>query len=101
MLISRRMPVRVNFGQPSSASCLTCAIKENRKTMAILVGLLRGTTIAAAIMLAFALLKKFIIVFGFIFAILKFAIVLVFLALLISIAVAMLRDWNKSSTKDA
>ena len=70
--------------------------------MAILVGLLRGTTIAAAIMLAFALLKKFIIVFGFVFAILKFAIILIFLALLVSIAVAMLRDWtNKSSTKDA
>jgi hypothetical protein len=70
--------------------------------MAILVGLLRGTTIAAAIMLAFALLKKFIIVFGFLLAILKFAILIIFLILLISIAVAMLRDWtNKSSTKDA
>ena len=69
--------------------------------MAILVGLLRGTTIAAAIMLAFALLKKFIIVFGFLLAILKFAILIIFLVLLISIAVAMLRDWNKSSIKDA
>ena len=70
--------------------------------MAILIGLLRGTTIAAAIMLAFALLKKFIIVFGFLLAILKFAILIIFLILLISIAVAMLRDWtNKSSTKDA
>jgi hypothetical protein len=69
--------------------------------MAILTGLLRGTTIAAAIMLAFALLKKLIIVFGFLFAILKFAIVILFLVLLISIAVAMLRDWsNKSTTKD-
>jgi hypothetical protein len=70
--------------------------------MGILIGLLRGTTIAAAIMLAFALLKKFIIVFGFLLAILKFAILIIFLILLISIAVAMLRDWNnKSSTKDA
>ena len=70
--------------------------------MAILFGLLRGTTVAAAIMLAFALLKKLIIVFGFLFAILKFAIVLIFLILLISIAVAMLRDWsNKSATRDA
>ena len=70
--------------------------------MAILIGLLRGTSIAAAIMLGFALLKKLIIVFGFVFAILKFAIVILFLVLLISIAVAMLRDWsNKSSTKDA
>jgi len=70
--------------------------------MAILIALLRGTTVAATIMLAFALLKKFIIVFGFLFAILKFAIVLIFVILLVSIAVAMLRDWsNKSSTKDA
>lgn len=70
--------------------------------MAILMGLLRGTSIAAAIMLGFALLRKFILVFGFLFAILKFAIVILFLVLLISIAVAMLRDWsNKSTTKDA
>ncbi|HEX3142918.1 MAG TPA: hypothetical protein VHQ64_03040 [Pyrinomonadaceae bacterium] len=69
--------------------------------MAILIGLLRGTSIAAAIMLGFALLKKFIIVFGFLFAILKFAIIILFLVLLISIAVAMLRDWSsKSATKD-
>ena len=69
--------------------------------MAILIGLLRGTSVAAAIMLAFALLKKLIIVFGFLFAIIKFAIVLVFVVLLVSIAVAMLRDWsNKSATKD-
>ena len=69
--------------------------------MAILIGLLRGTSIAAAIMLGFALLKKFIIVFGFLFAILKFAIIILFLVLLISIAVAMLRDWSsKSTTKD-
>ena len=69
--------------------------------MAILIGLLRGTSIAAAIMLGFALLKKFIIVFGFLFAILKFAIIILFLILLISIAVAMLRDWSsKSATKD-
>ena len=52
-------------------------------------------------MLAFALLKKLILVFGFLFAILKFAILIVFLILLVSIAVAMLRDWSsKSTTKD-
>ena len=69
--------------------------------MAILIGLLRGTSVAAAIVLAFALLKKLVIVFGFFFAIVKFAIVLAFVVLLVSIAVAMLRDWsNKSATKD-
>jgi len=52
-------------------------------------------------MIAFAFLKKLIIVFGFLFAILKFAIILIFVILLVSIAVAMLRDWsNKSSIKD-
>ena len=52
-------------------------------------------------MLAFALLKKLIIVFGVLLAVLKFAILIAFLILLVSIAVAMLRDWsNKSTTKD-
>ena len=70
--------------------------------MAVLIALLRGTTVAAAIMLGFALLKKLIIVFGVLFAVVKFAIVLAFVVLLVSIAVAMLRDWsNKSTTKDA
>ena len=69
--------------------------------MAILIGLLRGTSVAAAIVLAFALLKKLVLVFGFVFAIVKFAIVLAFVVLLVSIAVAMLRDWsNKGATKD-
>ena len=69
--------------------------------MAILIALLRGTTVAATIMIAFAFLKKLIIVFGFLFAIVKFAIILIFVILLVSIAVAMLRDWsNKSSIKD-
>ena len=46
-------------------------------------------------MFGFALLKRLIIVFGFLFAIVKFAIVLVFLILLISIAVAVIRDWSR------
>jgi hypothetical protein len=68
--------------------------------MGILIGLFRGTAVATAIIFGFALLKKLIIVFGFLLAIIKFAIVTAFLLLLISIAVSMFRDW-KSSTKDA
>ena len=70
--------------------------------MGILIALFRGTTVAASIIFALALLKKFVLAFGFLFAIVKFAIVLVFISLLVSIGVAMLRDWSqKSSTKDA
>ena len=70
--------------------------------MGILIALLRGTAVATSIVFAFALLKKLIIAFGFLFAIIKFAIVLAFIVLLVSIGVAMLRDWSqKSSAKDA
>jgi len=69
--------------------------------MGILLALLRGTTAAAAIIFAFALLKKLIIVFGFLFAIVKFAIIIAFLVLLVSIAISMIRNWsNNSSPKD-
>ena len=69
--------------------------------MGILLALLRGTTAAAAIIFAFALLKKLIIVFGFLFAMLKFAIITAFLVLLVSISISMIRNWsNNSSSKD-
>jgi hypothetical protein len=71
--------------------------------MGLLIGLGKGTVVTAAILLAFALLKKLIIVFGILLAVLKFAIVIAFLALFISIAVAMIRDWSngKNGFKDA
>jgi len=57
--------------------------------------------VATAIIFGLALLKKLIIAFGFLFAIVKFAIVTAFLLLLISIAVSMFRDWSKkNSTTD-
>jgi hypothetical protein len=70
--------------------------------MGLLIGLGRGTAVSAIILLAFALLKKLIIVFGFLFALVKFAIVVAFLSLLVSIAVAMFRDWSqqKNGVKD-
>ena len=61
--------------------------------MGILLELTRGTAVAATIIFAFALLKRLIILFGFMFAIVKFVIVIAFLIVLVSIAVAMLRDW--------
>ena len=61
--------------------------------MGILLALTRGTAVAATIIFAFALLKRLIILFGFVFAVVKFVIVIAFLVVLVSIAVAMLRDW--------
>ena len=63
--------------------------------MGILLALTRGTAVAATVIFAFALLKRLIILFGFMFAIVKFVIVIAFLIVLVSIAVAMLRDWRR------
>ena len=61
--------------------------------MGILIALFRGTSVAATIILAFALLKRLIIGFGFLLALVKFVIVIAFVIVLVSIAVAMLRGW--------
>ena len=61
--------------------------------MGILIALFRGTAVTATILFAFALLKWLIIAFGFLLAIVKFVIIIAFLIVLVSIAVAMLRDW--------
>jgi hypothetical protein len=66
--------------------------------MAILLALVRGTTITATIIFALALLKRLVIVFGFVFAILKFAIIIAFLTLLVSIGVAMIRGWSSDKS---
>ena len=63
--------------------------------MGILSALTRGTAVAATIIFGFALLKRLIILFGFMFAVVKFVIVIAFLIILVSIAVAMLRDWRR------
>jgi hypothetical protein len=70
--------------------------------MGILIALFKGTAVATTIVFALALLKALVVGFGVLFAIVKFAIVLVFVVLLVSIAVAMLRDWSSnSSVKDS
>ena len=61
--------------------------------MGMLLALTRGTAVAATIIFGFALLKRLIIIFGLVFAIVKFVIVIAFLIVLVSVAVAMLRDW--------
>ena len=57
-----------------------------------ILGIGRGVLLTFGVSLALAVLKKLIIVFGLLFALIKFGIVIVFIALLISILVAMFRD---------
>ena len=71
--------------------------------MGLLLGFGRGTILAATVLIGFAILKRLVIVFGVVFALFKFIIVVAFLALLISIAVAMIRDWSdkKNGVKES
>lgn len=62
--------------------------------MGLLLGFGRGTILAATVLIGFAILKRLVIVFGVVFALFKFIIVVAFLALLICIAVSMIRDWS-------
>jgi hypothetical protein len=55
-------------------------------------GIGRGLLLTVAIMFGLALLKRLVIVFGLFFAFIKFAIVIAFIVLIVSIAVAMFRD---------
>ena len=66
--------------------------------MGLLLGFGRGTILAATVLIGFAILKRLVIVFGVLFALFKFIVVVAFLALLISIAVAMIRDWSKDKS---
>ena len=71
--------------------------------MGLLLGFGRGTILAATVLIGFTILKRLVIVFGVVFALIKFIIVVAFLALLISIAVAMIRDWSdkKNGVKES
>jgi hypothetical protein len=62
--------------------------------MGLLLAFGRGTAVTAIVLLAFALLKKLVVVFGILFALIKFGILIAFMVLFVSIAVAMLRDWS-------
>ena len=71
--------------------------------MGLLLGFGRGTILTATVLIGFAILKRLVIVFGVVFALFKFIIVVAFLALLISIAVAIIRDWSdkKNGVKES
>jgi len=61
-----------------------------------ILGLGRGALLMLAIIFALAILKKLIIVFGLLFAIIKVGIIIVFIGLMISILVCMFRDRPES-----
>lgn len=63
-----------------------------------ILGLGRGVLLTFAIIFGLAILKRLIIVFGLLFAVVKFAIVIAFIVLLVSIACAMFRDRSSSKT---
>ncbi len=63
--------------------------------MAFLYAFARGGAVFTLILLAVALLKQLIIMFGFLLALIKFAIVIVFVALIVMIALAIFRDRSR------
>lgn len=56
-----------------------------------ILGLGRGALLALGVIFALAILKRLILVFGLLFAVIKFGIVIAFIVLMVSILVAMFR----------
>jgi predicted membrane protein len=63
--------------------------------MAILTALGRGGAVIALVLLIVALLKQLILMVGFLMGLLKFAIIIVFVALIVMIALAIFRDRSR------
>ena len=63
--------------------------------MAFLYAFARGGAVFTLILLAVSLLRQLIIMFGFLLALIKFAIVIVFVALIVMIALAIFRDRSR------
>ena len=63
--------------------------------IALVSAFARGSAVAGAIFLIVALLKKLIVAVGLLIAVIKFAIILVFVAVLATIAFAIYRDHKK------
>ena len=61
-------------------------------------GIGRGLLLTVGVVFALALLKKLIIGFGLLFAVIKFGIVIAFVVLMVSILVAMFRDRSETKT---
>lgn len=63
--------------------------------MAILYSFARGGAVLGLILLALALLKQLIVMVGFLLALIKFAIVIAFVAVIVMIALAIFRDRSR------
>ena len=98
------MSVRVNLAQRGSNKRATGlwgpirSIFRSRGTysfMTILYALGRGGAVIGLILLVVALLKQLIIMMGFLLALVKFAIIIAFVAVLVMIALAIFRDRSR------
>ena len=63
--------------------------------MALLTALGRGGAVIALVLLIVALLKQLIVMVGFLLGLVKFAIILAFVALIVMIAFAIFRDRSR------
>jgi hypothetical protein len=63
--------------------------------MAFLYAFARGGAVLTFILLALGLLKQMVIMFGVLFALIKFAIVIVFVVVIVMIALAIFRDRSR------
>ena len=63
--------------------------------MAVLFALGRGGAVIALVLLVVALLKQLITMVGFLLALVKFAIIIAFVAILVMIALAIFRDRSR------
>jgi predicted membrane protein len=63
--------------------------------MAIIYALGRGGAVIALVLLVVALLKQLIVMVGFLLALVKFAIIIAFVAVLVMIGLAIFRDRSR------
>lgn len=69
--------------------------------MAILAAFGRGGAVLALILLVVALLKQLIVLVGFLLALIKFAVVVAFIAMIVMIALAIYRDRSRRKREAA
>ncbi len=69
--------------------------------MAILQAFARGGAVFGLILLVVALLKKLILLVGFLLALVKLAIIVAFVAMIVMIALAILRDRSERKREAA
>jgi predicted membrane protein len=69
--------------------------------MAIIYALGRGGAVIALVLLVVALLKQLIVMVGFLLALVKFAIIIAFVAVLVMIGLAIFRDRSRRKNEAA